>query len=261
MAVFSHRTPVMPGAESFRYDAPGDIACLLTHGFTGSAHEVRHLGRHLADNGVTARGVLLTGHGTRPEDMAICRYQDWVADVETALDELLNEGKQVFLAGLSMGGTLALHVAARRQGDTRIPGVIALAAPLRLVDWRLNFLPAASLLIRWQSWGQPDIKDREKWDSHVAYRRFHVRSLVQLLRLLHETRQIVHRVDQPLLVIQSRGDNTVRPFNADLILRSVSSQDRRQVWLENSYHVVTLDYDSERVHEEVTRFIRERSAR
>jgi carboxylesterase len=249
--------PLMAGAEPFDFETPGQTACLLVHGFTGSAHELRYLGSHLADCGITARGVLLSGHGTRPQDMARYTDRDWIADVESALDELLAEGKRVFLCGLSMGGTLALNVAARRSEDPRLAGVITLSALLRLADWRLSLVPIAAWLARWHTWGRPDIKDQTKWERHVAYRRFHVRALVHLLRLLRETRQLVAKVRQPLLVIHSREDNTVPTFNAELIMRSVASHDKRLLWLENCYHVITLDYASERVHEEVAAFIRE----
>ena len=251
--------PIMAGAEPFRFDAPGQVACLLVHGFTGTANELRYLGMHLGESGITARGILLSGHGTRPEEMARFTYRDWIADVERALDELLAEGKQVFLGGLSMGGTLALNVAARRRDDPRVRGVVALAAPLRLVDWRLSFLPVVGLVLRWQSWGKPDIRDQTQWERHVAYQRFHVRSVVQLVRLLKETRRLVSAVHQPLLVVHSKLDNTVPPFNAELIVRQATSERSRLVWLENCYHVMTLDFDSEQVHREVVEFIREHS--
>jgi carboxylesterase len=246
----------MPGAEAFRFDAPGDLACLLVHGFTGSAHELRDLGLHLADSGVTAHGLLLPGHGTRPEQMARHRYRDWIGHVEAGLDELLAEGKRVFLCGLSMGGTLSLNVAARRHDDPRLRGIVSLAAPLRLVDWRLSMLPIVGLVKRWHSWGAPDIKDSAQWERHVAYRRFHIRALVELLKPLKETRGLIADVRHPLLIVHSRVDNTVPPFNAELIAARVGSREKRVVWLENCYHVVTLDYDSEQVHREVVEFIR-----
>jgi carboxylesterase len=251
----------MAGGEPFRFEVPGETACLLVHGFTGTAHELRDLGHHLAESGVAARGVLLSGHGTRPEDLARFGYRDWVADVDGALDELLAEGKRVFLCGLSMGGTLALNVAARRAQEPGLAGVVTLAAPLRLTDWRLRLLPIAGWIVRWQNWGRPDIKDESQWERHVAYRRFHVRAVVELLRLLRETRRLVSRVEQPLLVVHSRRDNTVPPANAELIVDSVASQDRRLVWLENCFHVVTLDYDSDYVQGLVTAFIKEHSDR
>lgn len=249
----------MPGAEPFRFDADSDTACLLVHGFTGSPNEVRALGRRLADSGITAQGILLTGHGTSPHEMARCSYRDWVRDVDLALDELLAEGKRVFMCGMSMGGTIALNVAARRADEARLAGLVALSTPLRLVDWRLNMLPIFGLFRRWHAWGQPDIKDQSQWAGHVAYSGFHVRAAAQLMALLRETRQLAPRVRHPLLLIHSRHDNTVPVLNADLIMRTVASEDRRLVWLENCYHVVTVDYEAERVKEEVAAFIRERS--
>jgi carboxylesterase len=260
MTAGSAPAPLMPGAEPFHFEAPGQTACLLVHGFTGSAYELRELGLYLAERGISARGVLLRGHGSRAEDMGRYSYRDWIADVESALDDLLADGKRVFLAGLSMGGTLALNVAARRSHEPRLAGVIALSTPLRLADWRLSLLPFAGWLWRWHSWGRPDIKDESKWERHVAYRRFHIRAVVQLMRLLRETRQLATRVHQPLLVIQSRQDNTVPIFNAELILSTVCSEARRLLWLDNCYHVVTLDYDSERVRQEVAAFIQEHSS-
>jgi carboxylesterase len=250
------QAPLMAGAEPFYFEARGQNACLLVHGFAGSAHELRDLGSHLADRGITTRGLLLAGHGTRPQDMAQCTYRDWLADVESALDDLRKAGKRVFLCGLSMGGTLALNVAARRSAE--VSGVISLAAPVRLTDWRLGLL-FVGWLARGHTWGRPDIKDQRQWERHVAYGRCGTAGIVQLLRLMRETRQLLGRVQQPLLVIHSRQDNTVPPFNAELITRNVASQDRRLVWLENCYHVITVDYDSALVRREVAEFIEQRS--
>ena len=249
----------MKGAEPFRFDAAGDLACVLVHGFTGTAHELRDLGRHLAEQGITARGVLLSGHGTSPEAMARHSYHDWLSDVESALDELTAEGKRVALCGLSMGGTLALNLAARRRSDRRLLGVVALAAPMRLVDWRLAFLPMIGWALRWQNWGDPDIKDRAQWERHVAYRRFHVRALRELLQLMRETRRLLPSVGHPVLVVHSRADNTVPVFNAPLIVDSVSSSHRKLVWLDDCYHVITLDFEADRVNQEVASFILEQA--
>lgn len=254
------QAPFMAGAEPFHFEAGGENACLMVHGFMGSAHEVRGLGSYLAERGITTRGLLLTGHGTRPEDMARCTYRDWVADVESALDELVASGKRVFLCGLSMGGTLTLNVAARRNSESRLSGVISLAAPLCLTDWRLGVVTVVGLIARSRAWGQPDIKDRSQCERHVAYQRAGVRAMLQLLRLTRETRRLAPRVKQPLLVVHSRHDNTVPPFNAELIMRTVSSQDRELVWLKNCYHVVTVDYESARVRQAVAQFIEQRSS-
>jgi carboxylesterase len=247
---------LMPGAEPFSFDVAGGDACVLVHGFTGSPNEVRELGTYLAEQGVSAHGLLLQGHGTSPNDLRGCSYREWLRQIDAKVEELCEAGKRVFLCGMSMGGTLALNVAARRASEARIAGVVSLAAPLRLIDWRLSLLPLIGLLKRWERWGRPDIKDERQWERHVAYDRFHIDALRQLLALMAETRTLLPQVRQPLLVMHSRYDHTVLGYNAELIMQSVSSASRRLVWLENSYHVLTVDFDAQAVRERVTAFIR-----
>jgi carboxylesterase len=247
----------MPGAEPFSFPGTGETGVLLVHGFTGSPFEMRPLGAHLAEGGVSSVGVLLRGHGTHPDDMLGCRYQDWLDDAQAGLDQLLQSNRRVFLAGLSMGGTITLNLAARHAEDERIAGVITMCAPLRLFDWRLSLVPILHRLIRWHAWGKPDIKDTTAHERHVAYRQFRTGTVTQLLRLMKETRTLLPRVRQPLLILQARTDNVVPPSNATLIHDRVGSMDKRLAWLDGCYHVVTLDFSAPIIHAEVERFIAE----
>jgi carboxylesterase len=109
-------TPVMPGAEPF--DLPGGpVGVLLCHGFTGTPQGVRAWGEHLAGAGFTVVCPLLPGHGTRWQDANATTEDDWYGALSAALDDLLTRCDAVVVAGLSMGGTLALRLAERRPDD------------------------------------------------------------------------------------------------------------------------------------------------
>ena len=54
---------------------------------------------------------------------------------------------------------------------------------------------------------------------------------------------ILHKIICPTQIIQSREDHVVHPSYSHRIMRRVSSSDVRLRWLDNSYHVVTLDHD------------------
>ena len=131
-AVIATRRPIMPGAEPFEYPGRPDVGVLLVHGFTGSPFEMRPVGEALASSGIGSIGVLLRGHGTHPDDMVGYRYTDWIADVESALDRLLERHERAVIVGLSMGGTLTLNVAARRANDPRVVGLVTIGATLYL---------------------------------------------------------------------------------------------------------------------------------
>ena len=49
----------------------------------------------------------------------------------------------------------------------------------------------------------------------------------------------------PTLAIHSREDHVVPAANGRRIAQEVSSQDVRLLWLDNSYHVATLDNDKD----------------
>ncbi len=97
--------PVLPGAEPFRHEG-GEVGVLLCHGFTGSPQSLRPWADYLAARGLTVSLPLLPGHGTRWQDMQLTGWQDWYAEVDRALRELLDRCEQVFVFGLSMGGAL-----------------------------------------------------------------------------------------------------------------------------------------------------------
>ena len=59
----------------------------------------------------------------------------------------------------------------------------------------------------------------------------------------------------PILVIQSRNDNVINPDSANIIYNSVESIDKKLSWYENSGHVITLDNEKDRLHEEVLTFL------
>ena len=93
----------------------GPTGVLLIHGFTGSAAEMRLIGRYLHERGLTAYGPLLPGHGTIPEDLNNYGWNEWCAEVDKALVELRSNCDTIFVVGLSMGALLSLWLAANND--------------------------------------------------------------------------------------------------------------------------------------------------
>lgn len=139
--------------EPFHF--PGNsTGLLLIHGFTGSPSELRFLGERLAAQGFTVKGILLAGHGTVPEELAKKRWEDWLNDAENGVTELRTICTKVLAIGLSMGGLLALELAARGLVD----GVAALNAPMVLMDWRARLVGLAKPFVRFVEKSVPQQK-------------------------------------------------------------------------------------------------------
>lgn len=247
---------VLPGAEPISHDG-GSTGVLLVHGYTSTPQSMRAWAEHLVAAGYTVRVPRLPGHGTTWQDLNKTRWQDWYAEVDRAFDELRSRCEVVFVAGLSMGALLATKLALE-QGP-RVAGLI-LVNPIYFHDNRL--LPLLPML-RHVVPSFPGIADdvkKQDGDKELAYDRNPLQAMHSQTLLWADVRRDLADVTQPLLVLHSREDHTVPVGGSAYLLEHVSSTDVTEVWLENSYHVATLDNDAPLIHDESVRFI-ERLAR
>src|SRR2546427_13051496 len=127
----------------------GTRGCLLIHGFAGTPPEMRGLGEFLAARGYDVIGPLLAGHGLTPEAMALTRWPDWAASAELAYETLRQDCTEVFVAGQSLGGTLALHLAATNPAVKGVVAIGAMGSPAYFRDWRIKVIGALKYVVRW----------------------------------------------------------------------------------------------------------------
>ena len=71
------------------------------------------------------------------------------------------------------------------------------------------------------------------------------------------TKNLLHKIVCPTLVIHGREDHVVPPVNAMKIVEAIRSDDIRLLWLNNSYHVATLDNDKDLIVQRVGEFFTE----
>lgn len=243
--------PVLPGAEPFRRPG-GETGVLVCHGFTGSPQSVRPWAEYLADRGLSVSLPLLPGHGTRWQDMQLTRWQDWYATVDHELRELGERCRQVFVCGLSMGGALALRLAAL-HGDA-VSGVAVINPCNKVHGLAARALPVARFLLR-TSPGLIDDIAKGGGERELGYDRVPLHAAHSLRRFLTRLDTELPQVTQPLLVLRSRTDHVVPPADSARVLSRVSSTDVTETVLERSYHVATLDHDAERVFSDTYDFI------
>ncbi len=241
----------MEGAEPFAFEG-GETGVLVCHGFTGTPQSMRPLGEALHRAGYTVRGPLLPGHGVSAAAMAETGARDWTGAVERSFAELRARCARVFVAGLSMGGALALYLAGRHPDE--VAGVVAINAVVELNDAELAsmvFDPAMAATVPGIG---SDIKDASA--RELAYPEVPVRCFGELHALVGVTRALLSRVQCPALIVTSREDHVVPPANEAVIAGRIGSRRVERLWLENSFHVATLDHDRELIEAAAVRFVR-----
>jgi carboxylesterase len=234
----------------------GPVGCLLVHGFTGSPNELLELGEYLSKNNITVSLPLLPGHGTYSADLLNYTWRDWFECVKGSYHELIGMCEEVYVAGLSMGGTLALHLAAHYS----VRGVISMSAAIKLPTWKKVLAKNLSGIIKFRKKrGGEDVRDESAKSQLASYQRYPLKAVDQLFQLLDHVREDLPEISAPILVLHSKYDNTVPFSNSDLIYHSVGSPDKRKVELEKSYHVITVDFDKQKLKGEVFDFIKSHS--
>ncbi|MET7638832.1 alpha/beta fold hydrolase [Streptomyces sp. NPDC005438] len=241
---------LLPHAEPL-YHEGSSTGVLLCHGFTGSPQSLRPWAEYLVARGMTVSLPLLPGHGTRWEDMEPTGWQDWYAMVDRELWRLRERCSTVFVAGLSMGGALALRLAAR-HGDA-VRGVMLVNPAMTFPRLEGLVLPVGRFLVRSAPGIVSDIAKGHV--AEVGYARVPTRAAHSLSRFLPMVRGELPQVTQPLLLAHSRMDHVVPPEDSRIVLERVSSVDVTETILENSFHVATLDHDAETIFADSVGFV------
>lgn len=210
------------------YISGGPSACLVLHGFGGSPAELRPVIAHLADQGFTVSAPVLPGHGAAAEALGTTRFRHWLRAAESALAQLQRRpspaggcgpGQRttaVHLVGFSMGGLIALYLAARHE----VASVTTLAVPTLLRDWRQLQQPLSRYLPPER---QPQLT---------------MRSLARLARLV---RRDLPRVQAPVQALQGDCDAWIDPASAAYLITHVASEEKQTRLLSGRGHFLALE--------------------
>ncbi len=223
----------------FFWPGDGAAAPLLVHGFPGTPAEIRPLAETLHTAGWTVQGPLLAGFGPEIAMLFEQRPEQWVAQVRSALQTLRQTHQTVLLVGYSMGGAVALNVAAQDAPD----GLILLAPFWQIGGtastfiWRtLRQFFDEIQLFRPIDFNNPhvqrafgswrDVVDLDDAQVQAALHelRVPVRFIDEVLALGQAAKTAAPTIYTPTLVLQGSQDFTITPGATHELLRSLGGQ-------------------------------------
>jgi carboxylesterase len=251
--------------------AAGEHAALIVHGLASTPLELRFVGRLLHRAGLSVIAPTLSGYSM---DQPCGSWQSWLAQLEAVLDKLVSRYRSVCVAGLSLGATLALALAARR-GDVRSLALwsVTLEYDGWLMPWYRALLSPCYALGVGRNYvyreRTPYGLKNEKWRARVASAMEKRQSsaagpaaipagfLLQAARLGKHAAAALGEVSCDTIVIHAADDETASPRNAETVYRRIASLHKRKIMLGDSYHMITMDNERELVARETIRFYRQ----
>lgn len=272
----SERISMFPGRYGV-FEKRGKTGVLLVHGITGSPAEMKPLVRKLTAQGFSVACPQLAGHCSTLKELKQTRWSDWYASLEAAMERLGEECDTLFVSGLSMGALLALKLAA--DHPDRIQGVATLSATFFYDGWNVPrlrqrfLLPLAmySPLRYFWSYHEPapyGIKDDRIRNVIAAvyqngsagipekygYSEFPGVTIRETFRLIRAVKRDLTTIVSPLLIVHSTEDDMASLKNATFLAAGVSSDQVETFYVDDSYHVLTLDKRKDDVAARVAEF-------
>jgi carboxylesterase len=238
-----------PDTAPFAADG-GPVGVVVSHGFTGTPASVRAWAEHLAAAGFAVRLPLLPGHGTDWRDANRTTWPQWYGAIEDAYTDLGSRCSTVFACGLSMGGTLVLRLAEQQP----VAGLVLVNPSLGTERFDARFARFIAPLMPSRPGIGSDVKKAGVVET--AYDRTPVRAFVSLQQLWRVVRADLSTITAPVLMFRSREDHVVEPMSGRLLLAGATATTVREVVLENSYHVATMDNDAPTIFDGSVEFIR-----
>jgi carboxylesterase len=230
-------------------NAPG---ALLLHGAGDTPQVLEGLAHHLHRNGFAVRVPLLPGHGRELAALATASADLWYSSVAREFEQLRESHRHVVLVGLSMGGALAIRLAASYPVDAMV-----LLAPYIDMNGFVRMMASTTsawgwLLPYFSALGRRSIQD----PSAAARTRGHGLLTPAALHALQDTMlagaSALPRVTAPTLVVQSRQDNRIRVESAERGFARLGATEKKLVWTNGAGHVISVDYGFQNVFDLTT---------
>ncbi|MFY9259564.1 MAG: alpha/beta hydrolase [Gallionella sp.] len=259
------------GSESL---SGGQHAVLLIHGLQGSPTEMQPLAKRLNQAGYTVSVPHFLGYGYREGDTArsVTPWQHWHEQVRQEVLRLKQTHDTVSLSGLCIGAVLALSVAAELGGE--IAALSLLGTTLYYDGWSIPWyrfvLPISyytpfRYFYKYPGRAPFGIKNEplRKWViREMNHKESSVAAVSDLcLPAIHEAELLIKavkkslaQVTNPTLIMHAVEDDVSTPRSAAFVAKHIGAKVVETVLLHNSYHMLTIDNEREKVAADTIRF-------
>jgi carboxylesterase len=228
--------------NNFFINNSNGLGVLLVHGLGASPYQTTELASFLAEKNITVYSIRLSGHGTNLTDFESKKWTDWYKDTEDGYSYLKTQTKKAYIIGISSGALLALSLAEKKEVD----GLVAIAAPLYLKDWRINLLPIIQLYQRYRYFGV------DSTQIGHAYENIPTKTLYELRSLVWSTIEGLSKITEPVMIVQSTKDKLVYPKSAEYAFKEINTTNEK-ILMTSINHAVIRAYENESESDKIER--------
>lgn len=222
--------------KPFHFKGESDVCVMLIHGWTSTPYEMRILGEELQAEGIAVDAPLLSGHGTRPQDLENVTWEQWVDDVDRAYKRLRRQYRRVYVGGMSMGGNLALHVA-KKNPD--VSGLILMSTPYKMRYEKITIMVAH--MTKWifsykKKYYPRGIQAQPSITQLIAYQKYPISSAFEAYTTIKNSLKGIELISQPVFLIQPAHDHLVARESIHKIYNKIGSTVKEKRLIRRASH-------------------------
>lgn len=225
------------------------IGCLVIHGYTGSPYELEPLTNYLKEyTNWDIQVPVLPGHGRRLNLKGVS-HKKWIKTAEDVLHQLKEKYKKIYIIGFSMGGMIAVYLAAKYKVDK----LVLLATSGKYLSFKQIAIDTVGVIA-------DGLRGKLKKNRLFHYYKTKLVAIpfmanIEFLRLIRLTRSYLHMVEVPVLIAQGKRDSMVPAKTAYYLDKEISSRHKEIVFFERSKHLICLGDDKDTLNLMVYEFL------
>ncbi|WMD20431.1 acyl-CoA-binding protein [Achromobacter seleniivolatilans] len=249
---------------------PPSTGALLIHGLGGTEYDLGSMHKILKRAGIETHSLTLPGHGTTPEDLLPVRMEDWLDAVTRKYHEVAARHETLHVMGMCLGALLAVELCKRvghRQGK-----LVSLAAPVYIDGWstpwyrglrqlvyRIPGLAARMRVEEEEPYGIKNelvrsiVKAKFERGDNFHYRWVPLACVREVDRLRRAVKQGLDGITCPTLIVHAHEDELTSVRSARFLHAGIA--DSQMELLDNSYHMICVDNDRDRVAANILQFM------
>jgi acylglycerol lipase len=233
---------------------PVKAVLLCVHGLGLYSKSWTKFGQDMSRLGIATYALDVQGFGSFLEAKGRnkCDFSNCLKNVEKTLECLRksNPGKPVFLMGESMGGAIALHVAA--ESPQLVDGIISVCSAadrfkqkktdlnvfLHMVTGPTRKFDIGSKIVDQAAGENAELK--EKWQGDALDRmKLTPMELMQFQHFMNENHEVAAKISAtPVLMVQGGKDALVKPEGTEELFDELKTSDKQIMIVENAAHLI-----------------------
>ena len=250
-------TKINPVGRELEYvfeDSTKDTAVLLIHGFGGKSTNWKYIAEKIKQElELPVYIPRLPGHGTNLSDFLNSSADQWLRKSIDSYIYLKSSYKNIYAAGLSMGGLLAALIASQFE----VKKLSLIAPAFFTIKKSIAFTPFIKYFINEINNDFSLDKIEELSQNEIDYHKnysfnYYPSALAELYKLMKEARSSVNKIESPTQLILTENDEQVATNEIKKFLNKKMGQFLKdQKTYQKSSHVIINDVEKQRCAEDI----------